>query len=495
MDSTAPQDSDDLFGPDPELGLAPASRVEQSQVPAGAPRLLLPKRDQVELHAFDLEASVPPDHPVRSVWQFVLALDLQVLRAAVKSVQGRAGAPAIDPAVLVALWLWATVDGVGSAREIDRLCQRDHAYRWICGGVGVNYHTLADFRTRHSAWLEAQLTSIITCLLDRRLITLQVVAQDGIRVRAHAKASSMRRRDRLQALHQQARAQVQMLRDEVHCDPAASSRRRQAAQERAAREREQRLSQALATLDKIDALKTKTPGKLKKNKTGGKHPGNDHGPQDPSVAPGERDCDAGASAEDAAKSEGDTSARVSTTDSEVRVMKMADGGFRPAFNAQLAVDAQTQLIAAVQISNNGGDMGAMLPMYEHVQECYQVTPTHWLADGGYPKFEAIEALSNRGTQPVVPPSKGRHGRKALQPRKTDSPVVAAWRDFMGTGAAQALYKQRAASVECANAHLRRRGLTQFNVRGTVKAKAVVLWHALAHNLMRLRSLGLTWRVA
>jgi hypothetical protein len=102
------------------------------------------------------------------VWAFVQALDLGPLYAGIKSVAGRGGAPAIDPAILVALWLWATVDGVGSAREIDRLCDRDDAYRWICGGVGVNYHSLADFRTAHETWLDAQLTRSITSLLDRR---------------------------------------------------------------------------------------------------------------------------------------------------------------------------------------------------------------------------------------------------------------------------------------------------------------------------------------
>ncbi len=491
MTNSAHTQPSDLFGACEEL--PPCGPLATApQVAGGAPRLLTPDRSQIELRSFDLEASLPAEHPARTVWRFVQALELSELRAKVKSVQGRAGAPAIDPAVLVALWLWATIDAVGSAREIDRLCTRDDAYRWICGGVGVNYHTLADFRTQNSAWLESQLTRIIASLLERRLITLQVVSQDGIRVRASAKASSMRRRERLQLLYQQARAQVEALRKEVHADPGASSRRRQAAQERAAREREQRIAQALAALDKIDVMQAKPLRKTKSRKRQNIDDDQQHPPGPPAQQAGEAPT---ASTDDMPRVQNDKSPRVSTSDCEARVMKMADGGFRPAFNAQLAVDVQTQLITAVQVSNNGGDMGAMLPMYEHVCERYAVTPTHWLADGGYPKFEAIEALSAAGTQPVVPPTKGRHGGQALQPRKTDSPLITEWRAFMGTEDAQALYKKRASSVECANAHLRRRGLTQFNVRGTIKAHAVMLWHALAHNLMRLQAMKVSLQPA
>ena len=154
---------------------------------------------------------LPADHGARTVWAFVQALDLAPLYARIKSVEGGAGAPAIDPAILVALWLWATLDGVGSAREVDRLCERDDAYRWLCGGVGVNHHALADFRTMHASWLEDQLARGIASLLERKLVTLNVVAHDGMRVRANAKASSFRRREKLQHLHALARQQLQAL--------------------------------------------------------------------------------------------------------------------------------------------------------------------------------------------------------------------------------------------------------------------------------------------
>lgn len=461
-----------LFGDVDAPGTAATSRPADA---GAAPRLMTPQRHQVELRPVDLDALLAADHPARTVWAFVLTMDLAPLYARIKSVAGRGGAPAIDPAILLALWLWATVDGVGSAREVDRLCERDDAYRWICGGVGVNYHSLADFRTMHEAWLDAQLTRSIAALMDRRLVTLNTVAQDGLRVRAHAKASSFRRREKLAELLAQAQAQVQALKRELSEDAGASTRRKQAAVERAAREREQRLAAAVAAMDKLQRKPPTEPKKPKPSKRRGSRAKS--GPDEPGAG------------STAAKPEAEP--RVSTTDADARVMKMADGGFRPGLNAQLAVDARTQLIAAVAITNSGSDMGQMSPMHLDIQRRYAVTPDHWLADGGFTKLQAIDEITARGTQPVVPPPRSRNPHiDRLAPKDTDSPAQAQWRDFMRSDFAKALYIQRGATVECANAQLRRRGLHRFNVCGMAKARAVLLWHALAHNLMRMRSLGI-----
>ena len=445
----------------------PAARSEEAT--GGAPvaaRVMSPQREQIELRACDLDSLLAPDHPARTVWAFVQSLQLAPLYACIKAVQGGAGRPAIDPAILVALWLWATVDGVGSAREIDRLCERDNAYRWLCGGVGVNYHTLADFRTEHEAWLDAQLTHSIAALLDRKLVTLNVVAQDGLRVRASAKAASFRRKGRLRELMAQAQTQVQALKAELDADAAASSRRKRAAQERAAREREQRLAQALATMDEID--QARAPKKTAAAKD-----------EPPAGTP--------------LVTKAEAEPRVSSTDPEARVMKMADGGFRPAFNAQLAVDAATQLIAAVEVVNQGSDMNQMVPMHAQLQRRYEITPAHWLADGGFTKLPAIEHLAEQGTAPMLPPPKSRNPSiDPYEPKSTDSAQLAAWRQRMASPEGQALYAQRGATVECANAQLRRRGLLQFNVRGLAKTRAVLLWHALAHNLMRMASLNIAF---
>lgn len=444
-----------------------ARRQAPSVVPAPA-RVMTPQRDQIELRAVDLDALLAADHPARSVWAFVQALDLRPLYAQIKSVQGGRGAPAIDPAILVALWLLATIEGVGSARELARLCERDDAYRWICGGVGINHHSLSDFRTSQEAWLDTQLTASIASLMDQQLVKLDVVSQDGMRVRASAKAASFRRQDKLARLHAQAEAQVQTLKQELQEDAGASSRRKQAARERAATDRQQRLAKALQTMKKI-----KPPKQPKASKRRGSN-----------------DDDPGAGG---SKPKATAEPRVSTTDPEARVMKMADGGFRPAYNVQLAVDAETQLIACVEVVNTGSDMGLMAPMHEALQQRYDCTPAHWLADGGFTKLEAINQLTERGTQPVVPPPRSRNPAiDCLEPKPDDTPAQAQWRRLMATDWGKDLYVQRGATVECVNAQLRRQGLQQFNVRGLLKARAVALWHALAHNLMRMRSLNMAY---
>jgi len=172
------------------------------------PRVLRPNRAQIELRAPDLEGLLPEDHRARAVWEFVEGLDLSVLYERIESVEGHAGRPAIDPGILLALWIYATAEGVGSARALERLCGQHDAYRWICGGVAVSAHTLSDFRVAHGSVLDALLTQSVAQLMAEGLVDLRRVAQDGLRVRASAGAASFRRRRRLREFLREAGEQV-----------------------------------------------------------------------------------------------------------------------------------------------------------------------------------------------------------------------------------------------------------------------------------------------
>ena len=227
------------------------------------------QRNQIALRPVDLEATVGPEHAVRSVWAFVERLDLSALYAEIGSVEGGAGRPAIDPQILMALWLYATVDGVGSAREIERLTEAHDAYRWICGGVNVNHHTLSDFRCARVDVLDELLTGSVAVLVNKGLVKLDRVAQDGMRVRASAGAASFRRRSTLEFCLKQARAQVQALKGELDADPDAGNRRRRAARERAAEERQKRVAQALEQLAQVEKQKNKKPGGEKRKRDRG----------------------------------------------------------------------------------------------------------------------------------------------------------------------------------------------------------------------------------
>jgi transposase len=472
---------------------ADSAAVLKRSTPKGAPRVQSAVRNQVELRACDLDSAVPADHQARAVWAFVQSIDLQAMYAQIRAVEGGVGRAPIDPAILMSLWLYATLDGVGSARELDRLCDSDDAYRWLCGGVGVNHHTLADFRVEHPQWLDGQLTRSVAALLSQGLVSMNRVAHDGMRVRAHAGAASFRRRETLEQLLQDAQAQVQALKLEVGEDPGAGTRRVRAARQRAATEREQRIELALQAMGEIGKSMADKTRKRQADSTPAAKTQDE--PTRTEAAPDTQPVVGEPSAEeqpkDAKKSKKPKEPRVSTTDHEARVMKMADGGFRPAFNAQLAVDTETLIITGVDLINSGSDMNQMLPMHEQHQDRYARVPEQWLTDGGFAKHDQIEQLDARATQvfaPVVAPKDKQRDRYV--PLPTDSKALGQWRERMGTDEAKQIYKGRAASIECTNAHLRNRGLQRFNVRGLIKARAVLLWHALAHNLKRMMAMNI-----
>jgi transposase len=412
-------------------------------------RVLLPNRGQMELRASDLESVLPEGHRARLVWAYVERQDLKRFYESIRAVEGGVGRAAIAPEILLALWLYATLDGVGSAREIARLSEAHDAYRWLCGGVQVNHHTVSDFRTDHGEALDELLSVSIASLMAAGVVKLKQVAQDGVRVRANAGAGSFRRKEKLEGYLDAARAEVARLKVELEADPAQAERAREAARRRAAHERQARLEKALARMPEIEAIKQRQ----------GKKP---------------------------------EQARASMTDAEATVMKMGDGGFRPAYNPQLASDADSLVIVGVDVVTVGSDQGQMVPMIEQVSErCGQV-PDAWLVDGGYVGHEQIDRASQSTIVYGPVPEPKDTTIDPHQVKASDSDAVAAWRQRMGTDEAKAIYKRRAATAECVNAQSRNRGLQQFRVRGLAKVKCVMLIFALAHNLMRIVSLVPEW---
>jgi transposase len=447
-----------------DLPAPSAAQVEQAQAKAarkrghGTPRLLEPNRVQVELRASDLESLLPEDHRARLVWGYVARQDLSKLIEAIKARGSNAGRAAIDPRVLFALWLYATLDGIGSGREVARLSLEHDAYRWICGGVSVNYHALNDFRSGNVALMDELLTDNVAALAAVGAISLERVAQDGMRVRADAGAASFRRQASLQEHLSQARELVQSIKTQAQSDPGQAKRQAQAARLRAAQEREERIRAALEQLPEVAAAKKRNGDK----------------------------------AEDA---------RASTTDADARVMKMGDGGFRPAFNVQLATDCKGQVIVGMDVVNAGSDMGQLAPMVEQVEQRLGRSPDEWLVDGGFPAHGQIDAVAGKTEvyAPVPEPRAKKDAKKdepgneveqdKHEPKPGDSAAVARWRQRMASPQAKELYKQRAATAECVNAQARNRGLLRMPVRGLAKARSVVGLFVLAHNLMRIAQLA------
>jgi transposase len=416
-------------------------------VPPAEPRLRRPDRKQVLMRPCSLEELLPEGHQVRTLWAVVERLDLSAFYAPLKARGEQPGRAATDPALLVAVLLWGATQGVGSARELGRLCGEHDAYRWLCGGVSVNYHTLSDFRTDHAAALDELFTQVLAMLMERKLVSVKRISQDGMRVRASAGGGSFKREEKLVEALAAAKAQVEALKRQAE-QPENDDRsaRQRAARERAARERVERVEAALGQMPELKAIKEKHNGK-----------------------------------------KSDQPPRASVTDAEARKMKMADGGFRQAYNVQLAADTGSRAIVGVEVSNLGTDQPQSEPMRQQVEDRTRRTGgdvEEHLMDGGFIKMEAIERAEAEGVKVYAPPKKTKDVDDPFAPQPRDTEATAAWRQRMGTPEGQAVYKLRASTSETVNADLRTyRGLGRFLVRGLVKARCVALWSALAYNLM------------
>ncbi|WP_145072667.1 IS1182 family transposase [Aureliella helgolandensis] len=424
-----------------------------TQKPSQLARVSRPHRIQVEMHMLSLEDMLPRDHRARIVWSFVKTLDLEPLYEKIVVTKSTVGRNSIAPEILVSLWLLATLDGIGTARELGRRCETDIAYLWTLGNVTVNYHTLSDFRVENGAFLEKTLVDTVASLVAQGLVPLETIAQDGMRVRASAGSSSFRRKPTLESLQQQAQAHVDRLKKESEneCDRSDGDARRQAAVERASRERQERLDEALRQFEELSKQR-----------------------------------------ESRRKGDGEKT-RVSTTDPDARNMKMANGGFDPAFNVQFATDADSRVIVAVDVINSGTDSGQMAPMHEKVCSTYDKTPKTQLVDSAYATKGDVKTVESKGTEVVstiprgsVLESKGKDPH-AQQPGESDE--YTAFRARMAKEEYKELYKTRPSVAEFPNADCRNRNLRQFKVRGLVKVKAVALWHAVAFNFTRMVNLG------
>ncbi len=391
-----------------------------------------------------LEELIAADHEVRTLWAVVQKLDLKGFYTPLMARGENPGRAASDPQLLVALWLWAATQGEGSARRIAKLCAQDDTYRWLCGGVSLNHHSLSDFRVDHEKALDELFTLVLATMMQKNLLNVKRISQDGLRVRASAGRSSFKRGETLAKHLAAAQEQIHLLKLQAqepdHDDRSAAER---GARERAAREREQRVQAALAQLPELAAIKAKHNGKKS---------------QPPP--------------------------RASSTDAQARVMKMPDGGFCPAYNLQLAQDTSSRAIVGVEVTNQGTDYQQSEPMRQQVQQRSGAKVEEHLIDGGYAKLEVIQRAEESGVKMYVPPKETQVPAEQYTPCAKDTAATAAWRQRMGSPEAQRIYKLRAATAETVNADLRTyRGLGPLLVRGLNKVRCVALWSALAYNLM------------
>ena len=420
-----------------------------------AARVEIANRSQTQLEVMDFDKLIAPDHAARAVWAMVEKLDLSRFYDPIRAREGGVGRSATDPKVLLALWLYAISDGVGSAREVVRLTEAHDAYKWLRGGVSLNHHTVSDFRTRHPEAVNDLLTQILASLMSAKLLTMHRVALDGTKVRANAGAASFRRKESLHKLLKRAKQQLRAV-DESAKD-GTLSKKKEAAQQRAADERHARVQEAL---DKLPLLQTSAMSRKAKKKK----------PNAP---------------------------RASTTDADARVMKGGGGDYRPSFNVQLATEAESGLIVGARVTNSPADNHQMVPMIDDIKTRTDEVPTQLLVDAGYAHFESVDAAAERGVAVFMPldnlSGRPRADGSRVDPyekRDTDTKAVAALRRRMKSESGRTIYKQRAPVAERPNAQMKERmDFRRFLVRGLEKVTTVTLLTALAFNFQRIVSLG------
>jgi transposase len=431
---------------------------ESECVSKGAVRLRKPERGQMSMVMQCADDLVGPSHAVRTVMAVVERLDVSGFCAPIRARAGVAGRDATDPRLLLGLWLYACIRGIGSARELARRCQESAPFRWLCGGVSVNHRLLSDFRVDHGTALDGVFTQVIVSLVDKKLVRVSRISQDGVRIRVSAGGNSFRREERLHQLLKQAREQVAQLRRqlEMPAQSAAMTMRQKAMRKRAAEARQQRLEQAIAQLPELKQRQAEAAQRAGRGKCGDKIRA-----QQP---------------------------RVSTTDAAMRKMKMAHGGYSPAANVQLATDTESRAIVGVEVSHEGSDSsGLSEPMRQQVEQRTGRKVEQHLVDGGYLRMQDIEQAHQQGVELFVPPKPARNAKnrgQELEPKPNDPPSIRAWKSRMASEQGKQIYQQRAATSETVNADLRTyRGLGPLTVRGTSKIKCVALWCALAYNLI------------
>ena len=500
---------------------------EQPEREAAPPESAAPKikpidRSQGILRTVIVEELVPEDHKVRAIWDLTGRLDLSGFLQRIKSQEGRCGRAAWNPRLLVSVWLYALSEQITSAREIEERMEYEPALMWLAGLGEINHHTLSDFRKEHPAALNHLFAELLGVLSKEGLVTLELVAHDGTKIRAQAGADTFRREKTLQKEIDRARQMVEELERQGETEGSGNARR-EAAQQRVARERSERMKLAAEELEKIRAGKEHEQERAE--------------------------------------------ARVSLTEPEARLMKHGDNAYAPSYNVQLSTDAAHALVVGVDVSQCSSDGALLLPSMDKVKETVGQYPQTAVADGGFTNQAAIAGMQERGidfygslpglavkqraamkslgidpefgpaaftilsekqslqcpagtTLPYVRHSKKNGNeyhqyqapgsacsqcefRKQCCPKNaeqgrtvsvriSEKAVMAAFREKMKTEEAQQIYRKRGPVAEFPNCWLKEKiGLRKFRLRGMAKVKTEALWAVLTYNVMQW--LRLSWR--
>lgn len=484
--------------------------------PDACPKIKPIDRDQSAFVSLWVENLVPADDKVRAIWDLTGRLDLSRLYEKIVSREGSAGQAAEDPRLLVAIWVWSYSEGVSSSRQVEHLIGQEPALMWLCGLGRISHATLANFRKDHKTELDELFTQVLGILETAGAVTLERVMVDGTKIQAQAGIDTFRREGTLRANLEKARAVVeQMANPDAQSTVTGTTKRSLAVRDRAARQRLERMEDALKELEKVQGRK-----------------------------------------KSAEEKEG---ARISLTEPEARLMKHGDRAIRPSYNAQLATDAECKAIVTAHLTQDANDMDSLEPAIDLVKQNTGREPEQVVADGGYTTRANITAMKERdidfigslgdqaARQAAAVTARGiaagfssqffilQPGSKTLQcpagkqlqymrqntvrgdlyhryqatggdcaacvyrkqccpgqPEKGravalrvgEAADIAAFRQKMEGEEAKKVYRQRGEVAEFPNAWIKEKiGLRKFSLRGIVKAGIELTWACLTYNVM------------
>jgi len=483
----------------------------RGESPRGPRKLKAINRAQYRMVALDVESLIPPGHKARAIWDLAGRFDLSGFEEGLKTEEGRKGAPAWSPRLLLSVWVYALSEGVRTARTIERMTGYEPGLRWLTGLKQINHHTLSDFLAENGDAVRKFMADMLAMLEHAGQVDLEQVMHDGTKVRASAGAGSFRRE---KTIRERLRRAQELVSQAERGDTKEELTRREAARKRAEREQKERLERALEELKKVQAEDGRKP------------------PEE---------------------------VRVSLTDPEARVMRHGDCAIAPSYNVQISTDAKETYIVGVEVSQSSSDFEELVPAVEAIEEQTGRAPKQMVVDGGYISEENIEKVTEKGIELIGPESIGEEGRsksalkragidpafgpKAFvaeadgsvrcpagkllkykrQSRKHGKPyrqhqadgadcgscplraqccprnpqhgrlvsirvypeAVAEFREKMKTERAREIYRQRPQVAEFPNARIKDRiGLRKFVLRGLHKVRIEALWACLTFNVVQ-----------
>jgi transposase/IS5 family transposase len=415
--------------------------------------------DQAFLLPVSLREVIDARDPAHVVRRVVAQLDLAVIHDAYNTARGR---PPFHPHAMVGLLLYGACRGIYASRRLEAACHSDVAFMYLMGNARPDFHTIATFRRRFQAVLVALFAQVLELCRDAGLVRLGHVSLDGTKVRANASKHKAMSYGRMLSREQRYEEEIQGWFAEAERQDAEDD------DEHGPDDDGYSLPLDLARVEKRLAAIREAKARLEREV---REKAEREGRDPKEVAVPER-------------------AQANFTDPESRIMHTPDG-FQQCYNAQAAVDADSQIIVACEVSNAPPDVQRLRPMLERIIELNGRAPGELTADAGYASETNFAALHQAGVYAVValrryhrdePPD----ADPALPHATNRWPERNRMRARLASADGKAKYKLRKQTVEPVFGQIKGpRGFRQFLRRGLSAVQADWSLVCTAHNLLKL----------